>query len=90
MIAPWAFGALLDAYGTAPGDSGYTAGYLMLAGFCAVGALGAVVFVVLLRRPVARLVARPPAARRSRGSSASLECLASGCAGVTAGSPRSR
>ena len=40
MIAPWAFGALLDAYGTAPGDSGYTAGYLMLAGFCAVGALG--------------------------------------------------
>ena len=41
MIAPWAFGALLDTYGTAPGDSGYTAGYLMLAGFCAVGALGA-------------------------------------------------
>jgi predicted MFS family arabinose efflux permease len=50
MVAPWAFGALLDAYGTAPGDSGYTAGYLMLAGFCAVGALGAIVFVFLLRR----------------------------------------
>ena len=37
MIAPWVFGVLLDTYGTAPGDSGYTAGYAMLAAFAASG-----------------------------------------------------
>ena len=40
MIAPWAFGALLDTYGTAPGDSGYTARLTMLAGVRAGGCAG--------------------------------------------------
>jgi sugar phosphate permease len=50
MIAPWAFGALLDALGTAPGDAGYTAGFAMLAGFSLAGALGTVGYVFLRRR----------------------------------------
>lgn len=50
IIAPWAFGALLDAMGTAPGDAGYTAGYWMLAGFALAGALGTVAYVLVSRR----------------------------------------
>ena len=52
MVAPWAFGALLDAFGTAPGESGYTAGFAMLAGFSLVGAAGTVGYVFLRRRSV--------------------------------------
>jgi predicted MFS family arabinose efflux permease len=50
MLAPWLFGALLDIYGTAPGDAGYAAGWLMLAGFAGVGFVGGVVFWLLRRR----------------------------------------
>ena len=50
MIAPWVFGVLLDTYGTAPGDSGYTAGYAMLAAFGVAGFASAVAYVVLRRR----------------------------------------
>ena len=50
MIAPWVFGVLLDTYGTAPGDSGYTAGYAMLAAFGAAGFASAVAYVLLRRR----------------------------------------
>jgi len=50
VIAPWAFGTLLDTYGTAPGESGYTAGWIMLAGFAGAGALGAVGYALLRRR----------------------------------------
>ena len=50
MIAPWVFGLLLDTYGTSPGDSGYTAGYAMLACFGAAGFAGAVVYVLMRRR----------------------------------------
>lgn len=49
MIAPWAFGALLDAFGTAPGDAGYMAGYLMLACFALAGAIAAAAFIALRR-----------------------------------------
>jgi predicted MFS family arabinose efflux permease len=50
MLAPWVFGVLLDAYGTAPGDSGYTAGYAMLAGFAAAGFAAAIAYALLRRR----------------------------------------
>jgi predicted MFS family arabinose efflux permease len=53
MLAPWAFGALLDALGTAPGDSGYTAGFTMLACFALAGAAGTVGYVFLRRRAAA-------------------------------------
>jgi hypothetical protein len=49
MIAPWAFGALLDTFGTAPGDAGYMAGYLMLACFALAGAIAAAAFIALRR-----------------------------------------
>ena len=52
MLAPWAFGALLDALGTAPGDSGYTAGFAMLACFALAGVAGTVGYVFLRRRGV--------------------------------------
>ena len=52
VIAPWVFGVLLDAYGTAPGDSGYTAGYAMLASFGAAGFAGAVAYALLRPRAV--------------------------------------
>jgi predicted MFS family arabinose efflux permease len=56
MFAPWVFGLLLDKYGTRPGRPGYTAGYLMLAGFALAGAAGAVAYVLRRRG----LVAQPP------------------------------
>lgn len=49
IVAPWAFGALLDAYGTAPEQSGYTAGFIMLAALGAAAAIGALVFTLLRR-----------------------------------------
>jgi predicted MFS family arabinose efflux permease len=52
MLAPWVFGALLDALGTGPGDAGYTAGFAMLACFSLAGALGTVAYVFLRRRAV--------------------------------------
>lgn len=55
MLAPWAFGALLDTYGTAPGESGYTAGWVMLAGFAAAGAAAAAGYALLRRRQGARI-----------------------------------
>lgn len=53
LFAPWLFGVLLDAYGTAPGDSGYLAGYLLLALFPLVGTLAAAVFAASRPRSVA-------------------------------------
>jgi MFS family permease len=50
MVAPWAFGALLVAFGTAPGDPGYTAGFAMLAGFALAGVIGTAFFMLLRRR----------------------------------------
>jgi predicted MFS family arabinose efflux permease len=52
MLAPWVFGVLLDTYGTAPGDSGYTAGYAMLAAFAVAGFAASVAYAVLRRRAV--------------------------------------
>jgi predicted MFS family arabinose efflux permease len=63
MVAPWAFGALLDAYGTAPDQTGYTAGYLMLAAYGVVGMVAALVFALLQR--TGRL--RPGSARLPGG-----------------------
>lgn len=57
MVAPWIFGVLLDTYGTAPGESGYTAGYLVLAAYGVVGAVAALVFTLLKR--AGRLGPRP-------------------------------
>lgn len=53
LFAPWLFGVLLDAYGTTPGDSGYLAGYLLLALFPLVGTLAAAVFAASRPRSVA-------------------------------------
>lgn len=53
MAAPWGFGALLDALGTASGDSGYTAGFWMLAGFALLGLLGALAYIAVGRRSAA-------------------------------------
>jgi MFS family permease len=53
LFAPWLFGVLLDAYGTAPGDSGYLAGYLLLALFPLVGTLAAAAFAAGRPRSVA-------------------------------------
>lgn len=50
MLAPWLFGALLDAYGTAPGERGYVAGFAALAGFALVGAAAAGAYILLRRR----------------------------------------
>ncbi len=44
-FAPWLFGVLLDAYGTAPGQSGYLLGYMLLALFPFLGTLAAVVYM---------------------------------------------
>ena len=49
MLAPWLFGVLLDTYGAGAGDSGYTLGWLMLAGFAPCGFAGGVVYWVLRR-----------------------------------------
>ncbi len=49
MLAPWLFGVLLDTYGAGTGDSGFTLGWLMLAGFAALGFAGGVVYWVLRR-----------------------------------------
>lgn len=58
MVAPWAFGALLDAFGTSPGDGGYLAGYAMLACFALAGAAAAAAYT-LLRRSSATPVPQP-------------------------------
>jgi predicted MFS family arabinose efflux permease len=50
MLAPWLFGALLDAHGTAPGQSGYLDGYLMLAGLSVLGTAAAAAFWAVRRR----------------------------------------
>ena len=73
MLAPWLFGRLLDTYGTAPGQPGYVAGYLMLAGFALAGTIGAVAFVVL-RRSAGHGAAqsRTPAAEASPGPAGAL------------------
>ena len=50
MFAPWAFGALLDTYGTAPGDPGYTAGWMHARGVRRAGAVAAAGYALLRRR----------------------------------------
>jgi MFS family permease len=45
MFAPWLFGVMLDGYGTAPGESGYTLAYMLLALFPFVGTIAAVVYM---------------------------------------------
>ena len=54
MLAPWLFGVLLDAYGTAEGDPGYLSGYLLLALFPLVGTIAAAVFAASRKRPVSK------------------------------------
>jgi predicted MFS family arabinose efflux permease len=49
MLAPWLFGALLDAYGTGTGDAGYTLGWFMLAGFALLGFVGSLAYALLRR-----------------------------------------
>ena len=50
MLAPWAFGVLLDTFGTAPGDAGYVAGYAMLACFALAGAAAAAAYLFVRGR----------------------------------------
>jgi MFS family permease len=50
MLAPWLFGVLLDRYGAADGDPGYTIGYEFLALFALLGLVSAVVFAFARRR----------------------------------------
>jgi NNP family nitrate/nitrite transporter-like MFS transporter len=50
LLAPWFFGALLDAHGRAAGQSGYLDGYLLLAALALLGALAAIAFWLLRRR----------------------------------------
>ena len=51
LFAPWLFGVLLDTYGTSTGDSGYLAGYLLLALFPLVGTVAALMFAASRKRP---------------------------------------
>lgn len=44
VLAPWIFGATLDAYGTGEGQKGYLIAYLFLALFSLVGAIAAVAY----------------------------------------------
>jgi DHA1 family inner membrane transport protein len=50
LLAPWFFGALLDAHGRAAGQSGYLDGYVMLAGLALAGTLAAGAFWLMRRR----------------------------------------
>lgn len=50
LLAPWLFGVLLDAYGTAEGQRGYLWGYELLALFALVGAAAGVIYVIFGRR----------------------------------------
>ena len=59
LLAPWFFGALLDAHGRGAGQSGYLDGYLMLAGLAFAGALAAVAFWLMRRRGRLSLSLRP-------------------------------
>ena len=61
VLAPWIFGLLLDAYGGAPGQHGYLAGYLVLAFFPLVGTLAGVVYWRVTRRPAGAEVVSPTA-----------------------------
>jgi MFS family permease len=45
LFAPWLFGVLLDAYGTAKGESGYLGGYLLLALFPFLGTIAALLYM---------------------------------------------
>ena len=53
MVAPWAFGALLDAFGTAPGEHGYLAGFATLACFALAGAAAAAAYLLVRPRAAA-------------------------------------
>jgi MFS family permease len=53
LLAPWLFGVLLDAYGTAPGKSGYLSGYLLLALFPFLGTIAAVLYMAARRKKAA-------------------------------------
>jgi predicted MFS family arabinose efflux permease len=59
LLAPWFFGALLDAHGRGAGQAGYFDGYVMLAGLALAGALAAGVFWVMRRRGTGAPVPRP-------------------------------
>jgi MFS family permease len=59
LLAPWLFGVLLDAYGTAPGRPGYLSGYLLLALFPFLGTISAVFYMAARRRRVVARTERP-------------------------------
>ncbi len=50
MLAPWLFGVLLDGYGGAKGDAGYTLGYLMLGVFALLGVIAALAYAAFRKR----------------------------------------
>ena len=54
LLAPWLFGALLDAYGTGQGQEGFFWGYQLLALFALVGAIAGVVYATARRRAARR------------------------------------
>lgn len=50
MLAPWIFGVLLDSYGGAEGEPGYTIGYQFLGLFALLGLVSALLLILALRR----------------------------------------
>ena len=50
MLAPWLFGVLLDAYGTASGESGYLSGYMLLALFPLLGTISGLIYLTTRRK----------------------------------------
>lgn len=59
LLAPWFFGALLDAHGRGAGQSGYLDGYIMLAGLALAGTLAAGAFWAMRRRGACTPALRP-------------------------------
>lgn len=53
LLAPWLFGVLLDAYGTASGEPGYLSGYLLLALFPFLGTIAGATYMVARRKKAA-------------------------------------
>jgi MFS family permease len=50
LLAPWLFGVLLDAFGTAPEEFGFKSGYLLLALFALIGMTGGIALTIVRRR----------------------------------------